>query len=80
MFMAAAKALATLSPAAKNPEDRLLPSVTELRSVSVAVASAVARQAQQAHFAPACDETTTARRITSLVWQPEYQSFLTEPA
>jgi malate dehydrogenase (oxaloacetate-decarboxylating) len=80
MFMAAAKALATLSPAAKNPEDRLLPPVTELRSVSVAVASAVARQAQQAHLAPACDETTTARRITSLVWQPEYQSFLTEPA
>ena len=45
MFMAAAKSLAELSPARSSKSGRLLPPVSELRSVSFAVAKAVAIQA-----------------------------------
>src|SRR3954470_22510369 len=38
MFMAAAKALAAMSPAKRDPNGNLLPPVTELRDISVAVA------------------------------------------
>ena len=41
MFMAAAKALAELSPARHDPNANLLPRVTQLRDVAVAVAIAV---------------------------------------
>ena len=43
MFMAAAKALAALSPALKDPDARLLPPVDQLRAVSIQVALATAR-------------------------------------
>ena len=59
-----------LSPAAKNSQDRLLPPVTELRSVSVAVAAAVVRQAQLDGLAATSDETTSAKHIAALVWEP----------
>ena len=78
MFMAAAKALAALSPAAKNSQDRLLPPVTELRSVSVAVAAAVVRQAQLDGLAATSDETTSAKHIAALVWEPVYPPYLTK--
>ncbi len=46
MFMAAAKALAGASPAARDPEDTLLPAVSRLREVAEVVGNAVAKQAQ----------------------------------
>ena len=46
MFMAAAKALAEASPAARDPEDTLLPAVSRLREVAEVVGNAVAKQAQ----------------------------------
>jgi malate dehydrogenase (oxaloacetate-decarboxylating) len=79
MFMAAAKALATLSPSARasrDPDARLLPPVTELRGVAAAVAEAVALQAQHDGLAPASDEAATAQRIAALMWKPEYESYL----
>lgn len=75
MFMAAAKALAELSPAAHNKTGRLLPPVTELRAVSIVVASAVARQAQADGLAPACDEETLGRRIRAQIWEPRYHPY-----
>src|SRR6201996_4677342 len=47
MFMAAAKALATSSPARDNPKHNLLPPVSALREVALTVALAVAIQAQK---------------------------------
>ena len=72
MFMAAAKALAALSPTAQDRQGRLLPPPTELRAVSFAVALAVARQAQADGLAPACDEATLRQRVHSHVWEPRY--------
>ena len=47
MFMAAAKALAALSPARNDTGSNLLPPVTALREVSIAVARATAFQARK---------------------------------
>ncbi len=72
MFMAAARALAELSPARNSRHARLLPPVTELRRVSVAVAQAVARQAIEEGVADPCDEETLQSRIRANVWEPRY--------
>jgi len=73
MFMAAGVALAELSPAKHDPLARLLPPVDQLRSVSVAVARAVARQAQLDGVAESCDEATLEQRIHAQVWEPVYR-------
>jgi malate dehydrogenase (oxaloacetate-decarboxylating) len=72
MFMAAAKALADMSPARANPEANLLPRVTELRDVAVAVAIAVGMQA----YAEGLTSGVTAHGIEDAVrakmWLPRY--------
>jgi len=73
MFMAAAKALAAISPAIGNPEGRLLPDVGRLRSVSFAVAVAVARQAQAEGLAASRDDVALTQRISSQIWEPVYR-------
>ena len=72
MFMAAAKCLAELSPARLSRSGRLLPPVSELRSVSCAVAKAVALQAITDGVADPLDEQTVESRIRSNVWEPAY--------
>ena len=72
MFMAAAKALAGISPARSSKGGRLLPAVHDLRSVSAAVALAVARRAQADGVADACDGETMSERIQANVWDPIY--------
>ncbi len=74
MFMAAAEALAALSPAVRG-ECRLLPPVTEIRAVSLAVAHAVARQAQKEGVAEPCDAETLSARIRANVWEPVYPEY-----
>ncbi|MBV8683372.1 MAG: NAD-dependent malic enzyme [Caulobacteraceae bacterium] len=76
MFMAAAKALAELSPTAKDKNGRLLPPVTELRNVSVAVAAAVGKQAQADGLAPRRHDNDLHERIRARVWEPAYQPYL----
>jgi malate dehydrogenase (oxaloacetate-decarboxylating) len=78
MFMAAAKAVAALSPTAKDKAASLLPPVDQLREVSFAVAKAVALQAQADGVAAACDEAEAERRIKAFVWEPKYVPY--EPA
>ena len=76
MFMAAAKALAELSPAAKDRNGRLLPPVTQLREVSLAVAKAVGKQAQADGLAPRRHDNDLQERILARVWEPNYQPYL----
>lgn len=73
MLMAAAKALASASPARDRPEGNLLPPVTSLRAVSLSVAMAVAKQAHAEGLAAANitpDEIEV--RIRDHVWMPHY--------
>ena len=46
MFLAAARTIADLSPAKSDPHANLLPPLGKIRQVSLAVATAVARQAE----------------------------------
>jgi malate dehydrogenase (oxaloacetate-decarboxylating) len=75
MFMAAAKALAELSPARHDRSARLLPPVGELRNVALRIADAVARQAQADGVAEPCDPETLDARIRALVWEPVYRPY-----
>jgi malate dehydrogenase (oxaloacetate-decarboxylating) len=75
MFMSAAKALAKLSPTIYDKNDRLLPPVGDLRSVSVAIASAVARQAQLDGVAEPCGVAALHHRICSCIWEPLYYPY-----
>jgi malate dehydrogenase (oxaloacetate-decarboxylating) len=75
MFMAAAKALAEMSPVHRNVEDRLLPPLTDIRAVSIEVAKAVARQACAEGVAESCEEAKLAARIEANVWEPVYRPY-----
>jgi len=75
MFMAAGRALAELSPTKTDKNGTLLPPVDQLRSVSVAVATAVARQAQADGVADPCDPSTLTKRIAAHVWEPLYRRY-----
>ncbi len=72
MFMAAARALAEMSPVHKDITGRLLPPLPTIRAVSVYVAQAVARQACADGVATLCDDATLAARIDANVWEPVY--------
>ena len=80
MFMAAAKCLAELSPARRSKSGRLLPPVSELRSVSFAVAKAVALQAIHDGVTDPLDEQTLESRIRANVWQPFYLPYRFNPS
>ncbi len=75
MFTAAARALAALSPAHADPTAPLLPPVGELRTVAVAVATAVARQAAADGVAAPLAEEVLAARIHGHMWEPIYRRY-----
>jgi malate dehydrogenase (oxaloacetate-decarboxylating) len=72
MFMAAAKALAEMSPARTNPEANLLPRVTELREVAIAVAIAVGRQAHAEGLTSGVDADGIEDAVRAKMWTPRY--------
>jgi malate dehydrogenase (oxaloacetate-decarboxylating) len=75
MFMASAKALAEMSPARNDKHGRLLPPVTELRTVAFGVAEAVAKQAAVDGVAEPYDDETLKACINALVWEPVYRPY-----
>jgi malate dehydrogenase (oxaloacetate-decarboxylating) len=75
MFMVAGKTVAAMSPTVTDKEGLLLPPVTELRKVAVAVAKAVARQAQTDGVASPCDAATLDARIEARVWEACYRPY-----
>lgn len=72
MFVAAARALSTFSPARRDPTDSLYPSLVQVRDVSRAVARAVAAEAVRAGLAEPVSEAEQAARIEATMWIPEY--------
>ncbi len=71
MFMAAAKALAAISPAKDNPKHNLLPPVSSMRDVSTTVALAVALQAHKEGLTKVRTEDIEGL-IRGKVWTPHY--------
>jgi malate dehydrogenase (oxaloacetate-decarboxylating) len=72
MFMAAAKALAAMSPAKNDTGGNLLPPVTALREISIAVARAVALQALKEGLACDIAEDEIDAAIAAKMWTPRY--------
>jgi malate dehydrogenase (oxaloacetate-decarboxylating) len=75
MFMAAAKALASSSPARDNPKHNLLPPVSALREVAATVALAVALQAQKEGLVTDVSTDQIEQRIRAKVWTPRYMPY-----
>jgi malate dehydrogenase (oxaloacetate-decarboxylating) len=73
MFLAAARALADVSPARHDPTAPLLPPLDEIVPVSRRVALAVAAQAQAEGQIEACPPEALARRIDARWWEPRYR-------
>jgi malate dehydrogenase (oxaloacetate-decarboxylating) len=71
MFMAAAKALAAMSPARNDTGSNLLPPVTSLREVSISVAKATAYQARKEGLTDVA-ESDIEPAIHAKMWSPTY--------
>jgi len=75
MFLAAARAIAGLSPANRDPQANLLTPLVNIRDLTFQVALAVAKQAQAEGLAnPASDEAMAAA-IKAKMWEPVYASY-----
>ena len=75
MLMAAARALADLSPARGNNNANLLARVAEAREISVRVALAVAMQACKEGLAEPMNAADILQRIQAKVWTPLYRPY-----
>ena len=72
MFMAAARALATCSPAQADPHANLLPSLTEIREVSYKVAVAVGKEAVASNLAAPMSDSEIETQVAGKMWMPHY--------
>jgi malate dehydrogenase (oxaloacetate-decarboxylating) len=72
MIMAAARALARLSPARQDKNAPLLPPIADSRRVSLAVAEAVGKQAIADGVAEVADASTLNEKLRAYVWEPIY--------
>jgi malate dehydrogenase (oxaloacetate-decarboxylating) len=75
MFLAAARAIAELSPARRDPQANLLPPLVEIRDVTFHVAQAVARQALAEGLAAAMPDDAIAAAIKGVMWEPVYATY-----
>jgi malate dehydrogenase (oxaloacetate-decarboxylating) len=75
MFLAAARAIADLSPAKRDSHANLLPPLAQSRTISLQVAIAVAEQASREELAGSLpkDDLTTA--VKSMMWAPIYSTY-----
>ncbi|OGN64503.1 MAG: NAD-dependent malic enzyme [Chlamydiae bacterium RIFCSPHIGHO2_12_FULL_49_9] len=74
MFLEAARALASFSPALKNPAESLFPRIEEVREVSRQIAVRVAQKAASEGISSATAEIE--KNIQSLVWEPHYPKYI----
>jgi malate dehydrogenase (oxaloacetate-decarboxylating) len=72
MFVAAARALSTCSPARRDPSLALYPPLEEVREVSRQVAVAVGATAITEGLAPQMSSADLEARIKQAMWEPRY--------
>jgi malate dehydrogenase (oxaloacetate-decarboxylating) len=75
MFLAAAKALAELSPARTNPAATLLPPVAGMRDISFHVARAVAKQARHEGLSNDFSDAQIEAAIHRKMWKAAYHHY-----
>jgi len=76
MFLAAARTVADVSPAKRDPQANLLPPLTELRPLSFRVAVAVARQAVADGLADSLTDEALIAAVKAKMWEPVYADYL----
>jgi malate dehydrogenase (oxaloacetate-decarboxylating) len=74
MIKASALALAELAPTRQNKDDNLLPPLSSIRSVSLAIAKAVGKQAIQDGLATV-DEAQFEQELAANIWEAVYQPY-----
>ncbi|MBF8222656.1 NAD-dependent malic enzyme [Halomonas sp. 328] len=75
MLMAASNALAKTAPMVREGEGALLPALSEIREVSLAIAFDVAKQAQAEGVALRSDDETLRAAIEANFWYPRYRDY-----
>jgi len=75
MIMAAAKTLASLSPAREDKNAPLLPPIADSRQVGLVVGEAVALQAVADGVADAAGEVPVKEQLRAYVWEPVYRPY-----
>ncbi|MTJ81879.1 MAG: NAD-dependent malic enzyme [Telmatospirillum sp.] len=80
MFIAAARALAEMSPARLDPGAPLLPPVGRLRDVAFPIALAVARKARAEGLTEDLSDEEIAALIRGRMWEPHYHAYRRVPA
>ena len=75
MILSAARALAENSPGPQDASASLLPSLADLRNVTVQVAVAVGLEAQRVGVAPTTTEDELRQQVIRTQWNPAYSSF-----
>jgi malate dehydrogenase (oxaloacetate-decarboxylating) len=75
MFMAAAHALAEISPAIRDSTASLFPPLSSVREVARHVAHAVGTSAQRLGVAELTSSEELDRRIEELMWLPQYAAY-----
>ena len=72
MFLAAARAIAELSPAKRDPQANLLAPLVDIRKLTVHVAIAVAKQARGDGLADPLSDEAIAAAVQARMWEPVY--------
>jgi len=80
MFLAAARTIADLSPAKRDPRSNLLPPLADIRKVSLAVAIAVAKQAEREGLAQSVPDQELGAAVASMMWEPLYATYRRLPS
>jgi malate dehydrogenase (oxaloacetate-decarboxylating) len=75
MIMAAARALASLSPAREDRNAPLLPPIAESRTIGLVVGEAVGRRAIAEGVAGIADEASLKEKLRAYVWEPVYRRY-----
>jgi malate dehydrogenase (oxaloacetate-decarboxylating) len=76
MFLAAARTIAAMSPAKRDPQANLLPPLVEARPLSFHVALAVGKQAQADGLADATSDEALVAAIKAKMWEPVYADYV----
>jgi malate dehydrogenase (oxaloacetate-decarboxylating) len=75
MFLAAAKTIADLSPARRDPKANLLPPLADSRVIALRVAIAVAEQAMREGLADELEKENLSALVESKMWEPVYSTY-----
>jgi len=62
-------------PAERIEQGAIYPRLTDLRSISRAIAVAIAREARAGRVAPMANDAEIEAAVDACVWSPEYDSF-----